>query len=127
MIRVLGRDLIIPRGDSGSFSVPIKLNDGEETRIIFSIYDELTRTTIFEKEAQIEDDNAKITLDPEDTEPLTAGEYFWDVKIYRKPTYDEEGNLNGANEVDSLYAAYGLPSCSIRQVCRGNTEFGQLK
>lgn len=127
MIRVLGRDLIIPRGDSGSFSVPIKLNDGEETRIIFSIYDELTRTTIFEKEAQIEDDNALIILDPEDTEPLVAGEYVWDIKIYRDPTYNEEHCLCGGDEVDSLFAAYDLPTCSIRQVCRGNTEFKQPK
>lgn len=127
MIRVIGRDLIIPRGDSGSFSVPIKLNNGEETRIIFSIYDELTRTTIFEKEAQIEDNNAKIILSPEDTQPLIVGEYFWDIKIYKNPTYDEKRNLNGGAEVNSLYAAYGLPSCSIRQVCRGNTEFKQLK
>ena len=50
-----------------------------------------------------------------DLEPKT---YYWDVKIYRHPRYDEDNNLIGANEVNSFYSAYELPECIIKEVAK---------
>ena len=50
MIRLIQRRLIIPRGDTGSFTIPIQgtVEDGDIA--VFSIFDPMTHKTILEKE-----------------------------------------------------------------------------
>ena len=49
MIRLIGRRLIIPRGDTGTFTIPTHGEVGEGDIAILSIYDPLTHKTVCEK------------------------------------------------------------------------------
>ena len=49
MIRIIGRRLIIPKGDTGFFSLPNCGIYGEKDIAVFSVKDPLTRKTIIEK------------------------------------------------------------------------------
>ena len=46
MIRLLKRRLIIPRGDSGSFSIPTLGTVGENDIAVFGIFDILTHEIV---------------------------------------------------------------------------------
>ena len=50
MVRMVQRRLIIPRGDTGSFSIPLLTTIAAGDVAVFSIYDMLTHNTVFEKE-----------------------------------------------------------------------------
>ena len=51
MIRLINRRLIIPRGDSGSFVLPlIAPVDAEYDEAYFSVFDTLTQEVIIEKQ-----------------------------------------------------------------------------
>ena len=50
MIRVLQNKLIIPRGDTGTFSVPVLTSFNEGDTAIFSIIDNRTNKNILQKE-----------------------------------------------------------------------------
>ena len=94
MIRVIQRRLIIPRGDTGTFTLP--LLPGTELNIPFEHEDTL----------EIEPSNR----------------YEWDVKIYKTPVYADGADTsdpktiptNGAS-IDSYYSAFSLPICEIRE------------
>jgi hypothetical protein len=49
MIRLIQRRLIIPRGDTGSFTIPTLGDVSNGDVAVFSIYDALTHKTVFEK------------------------------------------------------------------------------
>ena len=49
MIRLIKRRLIIPRGDTGSFTIPTLTTVEQGDVAVFSVFDPLTRTTILEK------------------------------------------------------------------------------
>ena len=49
MIRLIQRRLIIPRGDTGSFTIPTRGTVEEGDVAVFSLYDALTHKTVFEK------------------------------------------------------------------------------
>ena len=49
MIRIIGRRLIIPKGDTGFFSLPNCALYQEGDVAVFSVKDKLTRKTIIEK------------------------------------------------------------------------------
>ena len=49
MIRIIGRRLIIPKGDTGFFSLPNYALCQEGDVAVFSVKDKLTRKTIIEK------------------------------------------------------------------------------
>lgn len=119
MIRLVQRKLIIPRGDTGSFSIPIKEEVVSGDVAIFAIFDELTKTTVFEKTLTLEPNATTLTISftSQETQALTAGRYKWDVRIYHSPIYDQNKIIGGA-EVNSYYAAYSLPTCEIREVVR---------
>ena len=42
----------------------------------------------------------------------------WDIKIYRRPIYDEDNYLIDALEVDSYYSAFEQPLLVIKEVAR---------
>lgn len=114
MIRLINRRLVIPRGDSGSFAVPTMgfVRSGDVA--VFAIIDPLTRTNIFMKTIDPCPECVFVALSGEDTD-LECGKYYWDIKIYRNPEYDDDGVLVGADEIDSYYSAYGLPVCVIKE------------
>lgn len=116
MIRLIQRRLIIPRGDTGSFSIPTIGTVGASDIAIFGIFDPLTHKTLVMKKIQATNDFLTITLDSEDTINLEPRKYNWDITIYKSPIYDEENELVGAAEVNSYYSAFRLPICEITEV-----------
>lgn len=113
MIRLIQRKLIIPRGDTGSFSVPaVKIVDNSIA--VFSIIDTSTKTIVFSKEVPISGETITIEFAHEETVNLPTGAYVWDIKFYQNPQYMDEELVSG-DEVDSYYAGFNLPSCEIRE------------
>ena len=114
MIRLLQRRLIIPRGDSGSFTVPLLSQGNTDNIAVFTIFDELTRTRLFQKIIQCEGDVMNVVFTHNDTVNLKPGKYLWDIKFYQNPQFVDEELVNG-DEVDSYYAGFSLPVCEIRE------------
>lgn len=110
MIRIISRHLIIPRGDTGSFTVPALVKK-DNSIAVFSIFDQFKR--IWTHEYPIENGQVTIEFEHEDTKDLPVGQYKWDIKIYVNPEYDENGLLINGDEVHSYYAGFTLPDCDI--------------
>jgi len=85
MVRMIQRRLIIPRGDTGSFSIPClkPINEGDVA--VFTIFDPKTHTKFPSKIANIEGDKLNIAFSHNDTVNLKPGKYLWDIKIYTNP------------------------------------------
>ena len=117
MIRVVQRRLIIPRGDTGTFTLP-KLPGMESGDIaVFSIYDPLHKEVIFQKLCTMENDELQVNFVHEDTMDIEPDRrYQWDVKVYHEPEFDADTALpvNGSS-IDSYYSAFSLPICEIRE------------
>ena len=113
MIRLAQRRLIIPRGDTGSFSVPALIDEvpGAEMIAVFSIFNE--RKRIWTHEYPVSGGMVRIGFEHNDTEQFPLGKYYWDIKIYVNPRYDESGLLIDGDEVHSYYAGFQLPECEI--------------
>lgn len=118
MIRLIGRRLIIPRGDTGSFSIPTIGTVGELDIAIFGIFDPLTHQTVLTKKFTATSPTLTISLNSEDTADLEPRKYNWDICIYKSPIYDGENELIGAAEINSYYSAFKLPVCEITEVAR---------
>lgn len=118
MIRLIQKRLIIPRGDTGSFSLPLLTTINDNDIAVFGILDPLTQKTVLEKQIVLSGDAEYITINfaHDDTKNLSAKKYLWDIKIYTSPIYDEDDILIDAAEITSYYAAYSLPICEIREV-----------
>ena len=116
MIRLIRRRLIIPRGDTGSFSIPTLGNVSEGDIAVFGIFDPLTHKTVVMKIIAATEKYLTIPFKSEDTINLEPKKYNWDISIYRSPEYNEEGELIGAAEVHSYYSAFKLPICEITEV-----------
>jgi len=86
MIRLIGRRLIIPRGDTGSFTIPTQGTVEAGDLAILSIYDPLTRTTVCEKIISATPDTLEFMFEHQDTVGIEPSErYEWDIKIYYGP------------------------------------------
>lgn len=123
MIRLIQRRLIIPQGDTGTFTIPMQGTMDEHAEAWISIYDNLTHTTVLEKQMTITNENAlQYTFQVDDTiniEPDDRGSrYTWDVTILRGVERDENEELIHCDDVDSYYAAFRLPPCVIKRVTR---------
>lgn len=139
MIRLIRRRLIIPRGDTGTFTIPVQGTTKDGDIAVFSLYDPLTRKVVLEL-TDILEDSAKeinITFSRDNTVNLIPKKYFWDIKMYYEPTQyktkegeiidkedivdmediqDKEYIPVNAATIDSYYAAFSLPVCEIREV-----------
>ena len=113
MIRLVQNNLIIPRGDTGTFSVPVLSSLGESVGV-FTILDLKTNTKVFEKQVTPSGETLTIEFLHGDTVNLPVGKYAWDIKFYLNPII-ADGKLIDGTEVNSYYAAYRLPYCEIRQ------------
>ena len=114
MIRLIGRRLIIPQGDTGTFTIPTQGTVENGDKAIFAIFDNLTNKTVLQKEIAATEETLSFVFDSADTiniEPEDRGNrYTWDITLVR------------ANSVDSYYAAFGLPPCVIKRVTRNVQE-----
>ena len=82
MIRLIQRRLIIPRGDTGSFTIPALKGMQQEDVAVFSIYDPLTKQTVFEKNITMLEEKLTVSLSYDDTVNLLPKNYLWDIKVY---------------------------------------------
>lgn len=114
MIRLIQRRLIIPQGDTGTFTIPTQGGVESGDKAIFAIYDNLTHKTVLEKEIDATAETLTFEFESADTlniEPDDRGyRYTWDITLKR------------TNSVDSYYAAFGLPPCIIKRVTRNVQE-----
>lgn len=118
MIRIIGTRLTLPKGDTGSFMLPVRGQVDKGDIAVFSVKDPLTRTTVIEKYLDAFETHLLIHIEHEDTMKLAAGKYFWDIKIYRSPIFDEDGVLIDAMEIDSYYSAFEQPLLIIKEVAK---------
>ena len=114
MIRLIQRRLIVPRGDTGTFSIPVLAGKDTGDVSIFTVFDPLMHKKIFEKVMTLSGEMLTMELTHGDTVNLPVGQYVWDIKFYTNPIFAEE-KLIGGTEVDSYYAAFTLPACEIRE------------
>ena len=122
MIRLIQRRLIIPRGDTGSFSIPVQGTIENNDAAIFYIYDPMTKETVQSIKGEINNDIITINFTRNKTASLPPKKYLWDMVIYRNPEYEEDDEehehpINGS-EINSYYAAFSLPICDIREVAQ---------
>ena len=118
MIRLVGTRITLPKGDTGSFMLPTRGQVDQGDIAVFSVKDPLTQTTVIEKYIDASNKFLLISLELEDTIKLSAGKYFWDIKIYRSPKFDEDGILIDAVEIDSYYSAFKQPLLIIKEVAK---------
>lgn len=120
MIRLIQRRLIIPQGDTGEFTIPTQGIVTTGDKAVLAIYDNLTHTTVLEKEIDATSDSLTFSFETADTiniEPDDrGGRYSWDIVIMRNP--NTENGITTYGEVDSYYAAFSLPPCIIKRVTR---------
>lgn len=114
MIRLIQRRLIIPRGDTGTFTVPLLATAQTGDASVFTIFDQKTQKKVFEKIVNINGDALEIVFSHADTVNLPVGDYVWDIKFYKDPVIIDNVLVDGT-EIDSYYAAFKLPVCEIRQ------------
>lgn len=122
MIRLIQRRLIIPQGDTGTFTIPTQGTVEAGDKAIFAIFDNLTHNTVLEKKIDATAESLTFEFVSEDTlglEPDDRGSrYSWDITLLRNPEYDQNDELIHADSIDSYYAAFGLPECVIKRVTR---------
>lgn len=121
MIRLVQRRLIIPRGDTGEFTIPTAGTVEQGDIAIFSIYDPLLQKTVCQKQIDATNETLKFVFEHTDTVNIEPSDrYEWDIKIYRQPIYDENNKLIGGSSIDSYYSAFGdkMPKCVIKQVAQ---------
>lgn len=121
MIRLIQRRLIIPQGDTGTFTIPIQGTMAQGDKAYISIYDNLTHEVKLEEEMIVNNDTLTYDFKSADTiniEPDERGyRYTWDIVLKREPVYDANDNhVLYYNKVDSYYAAFSLPPCIIKRV-----------
>ena len=76
MIRIVQRKLIIPRGDTGTFTIPAIMAASSGDVAIFTIFDCITHSKVFEKAVQSDTNNYVIEFTHNDTVNLKPGKYF---------------------------------------------------
>ena len=114
MIRLIQRRLIIPRGDTGTFSIPVLAGKDTGDASILTIFDPLTHRKLREKRMELSDGVLTVNFTHGDTVNLPVGQYVWDIKFYSNPVFADDQIIDG-EEVDSYYAAFTLPVCEIRE------------
>ena len=115
MIRLVQRKLIIPRGDTGSFTIPAIATTAQADAAVFTIFDCLTHSRLFQKVMQPSGGNTlTVEFTHNETVNLKPGKYVWDIKYYKNPQY-ADGKLIDGDEIDSYYAGFTIPPCEIRE------------
>ena len=113
MIRLIQQRLIIPRGDTGEFSIPILPYISKENAIaVFTIFNGYER--LFSQTVEIQPTDKVLTFkfEHEYTKDFPIGIYNWDIKIYINPEYKNDLLING-EQVHSYYGGFELPRCEV--------------
>lgn len=111
MVRLIQRQLIIPRGDTGTLSIPaLEWVPNTGCVGVLSIFNEYK--ILYSQEQPVSNKTILFSFTHEITKDLPLGNYNWDVKIYVNPQY-KGGKLINGDEVHSYYAAFKLPQCKI--------------
>lgn len=115
MIRIRGNRITMKKGDTGIFSIPnIYMRDGE-TVAVLTIYDMLYREKVIEKITEANDAMITFAFDSKDTQSLEPRTYYWDITVYNKPEYNEDGFPIDAARVDSYYGTqFKLPKFILK-------------
>lgn len=125
MIRVIQRHLIIPRGDTGKFTLPLLPGAQQGDVAVFSIYDPLTQKIVLQRKILVgEEDELSFNFTRDWTINIEPSDrYVWDVRIYHEAVYSPESDIQDdavipidGSSIDSYYAAFGLPVCEIKTV-----------
>ena len=118
MIRLVQRRLIIPQGDTGTFTIPTLGTVENGDLAVLTIYDPMKNEILIQKTIAATEESLTFEFahnDTKDIEPAYPPRYQWDIKIYRNPTVTD-GKIIDADEVDSYYAAFAQPPiCDIRR------------
>lgn len=114
MIRLIQRRLIIPRGDTGSFTIPAIKPVEEGDIAVFCIFNPVTHKKVFSKHITPSEETLEITFTHNETAKMHAGKYVWDIKFYKNPEFSDEQIVNG-EEVNSYYAGFKLPVCEVKE------------
>lgn len=117
MIRIIQRRLIIPRGDTGTITLPLLPGTEQGDVAVFYIYDPLTREVIKSMSQIVEGDELNFNFTRADTSEIEPSRrYQWDVKIFHEPSsYNENGIPIDGESINSYYAAFNLPICEVRE------------
>lgn len=114
MIRVIQRRLMIPRGDTGTFTIPLLPGTEQGDTAVFSIYDPLKQEVLLQLEKEITEEELEFEFKREDTINIEPSDrYVWDVKVYHIPERDANGTIINGATINSYYAAFKLPQCEI--------------
>lgn len=112
MIRLIKDRLVVPKGDTGSFTVPLLENISTDNAVaVFSIFNLNGR--LYQQIQPIEGSIITFNLGHNDTNDFPIGKYNWDVKIYTNPQYNAANVLINGDQVHSYYAAFELPICEV--------------
>lgn len=105
MFNVEGFTISLSRGDTGAVKVKANatLNGepftfGEDDRALFSIKNGQGEI-VKEKVASLDDNNFTVFFLNADTDALSAGTYYWDVRYVIHPYYDSNGRIVDGDQV----------------------------
>ena len=115
MIRLIQRRLIIPRGDTGSFTIPAlgEVENGDVA--VFCVFDTMTHKRIFTKMISPSEENLVINLTHNETLSMRPGKYVWDIRFYKNPDINSNDEIIDSEEINSYYAGFSLPVCEVRE------------
>lgn len=105
MIRIIGKRLIMAKGDTGKIVLPNISNYNQYAVAVLTVYDPLYRTKVIEKITRANEEFLSFSFDAVDTQQLEPRSYNWDVTIYLKPLFDEDGFPIDGEEVHSYYGS----------------------
>lgn len=120
MIKVEGRTLVLPQGDTALLAVRVTGAElGPNDRAVFAIYDPDEQREILKKTQVFVDNVAVLKFVNADTQDFEAKDYQWDFRVVIGAVFDADDNVYDGLEVHSPLAIGGkLPKFRLREVGR---------
>ena len=112
------KSIIIPRGDTGVFTVSITGEIQPDAVPIFAVSNSFGHTYIA-KQCDISDGVVTVALDNADTKNISGGEYNWDIRLVTRRNADNNDDIYASNDIvaiDSIFSANGLPKFIVTEV-----------
>lgn len=117
MVRIIyPADIIWPRGDTGTVQIHVPYHVDEGDIALFLIFDQTKKNILAQQIVQLDQDIVTLRFGQDLAWRLMPGHYYWDVKLYHDPEYDNCGIVMGAKTIDSLYGAFKLPRFEVTEV-----------
>lgn len=117
MVRVVyPADIILPRGDTGAVQINVPYHTDEDDIALFVVWDKNCPTRpIWQQQMPLENGVVTLVFGKDIAWRLMPGKYFWDVKLYHDPEFDEFGCPINAATIDSIYSAFRAPKLIITE------------